>query len=186
MKGIQKGLEIPNISKEQYTELKRYSTDTSFIRSVACFTYSYNGKEWGGYTLTDRTGTYNYVRQRTNYYNKLRQNDTFMKTTFTLQDYKTLNPLGSLIYCDPPYRGTTGYGSNAFDHDEFWDTMRKWSLQEGNTVFISEYQAPSDFHCIGSSKKYSTLSRKSERSIRTEKLFVYTGSPNLKIENGSY
>ena len=40
-----------------------------------------------------------------------------------------------LIYCDPPYQHTTGYSTGGFDHDKFWDTMRKWS--KNNYIFIS-------------------------------------------------
>ena len=147
------------------------SKEISFKRAVACFTYSYNGKEWGGYTPTDSTGQYNYVQQRANYYKKLRHNDTFMRTKFTVKDYRKLKPKESLVYCDPPYHGTTGYGKNEFDHTEFWDMMRKWS--KNNIVFISEYKAPKDFKCVGFAKKHSTLSGSPERSVRKEKLFLH-------------
>lgn len=40
----------------------------------------------------------------------------------------------SVVYCDPPYRGTADYGGE-FDHDKFLD----WCHKQTEPVFISEY-----------------------------------------------
>jgi DNA adenine methylase len=64
-------------------------------------------------------------------------------TYFDCKDYRELNPEGYIIYCDPPYEGTTQYSKKLvgdFDTNEFWSIMRKWS--NNNKVFISEYNAP--------------------------------------------
>jgi len=45
-----------------------------------------------------------------------------------------------VIYCDPPYAGTTGY-SVPFDRDAFIERVCAWSLA-GATVFVSEYDFP--------------------------------------------
>ena len=49
--------------------------------------------------------------------------------------------------------------------------MRKWS--KNNYVFISEYNAPKDFIKLSSKKKFSTLSGKGSKDLRTEKLFAH-------------
>jgi site-specific DNA-adenine methylase len=49
----------------------------------------------------------------------------------------------SLIYCDPPYRGTAEY-LNSFDHDKFWS----WVRNQKEPVFVSEYTAPSDMKVL--------------------------------------
>jgi DNA adenine methylase len=48
-------------------------------------------------------------------------------------------PLDAIIYLDPPYKGTTGYGQ-AFDHEAFYTLMRRWA--EFCPVFVSEYSLP--------------------------------------------
>lgn len=53
---------------------------------------------------------------------------------------------GDVIYCDPPYRGTTGY-SVMFDSDDFWTTATAWS-DAGARVFVSEYAAPPGWDVI--------------------------------------
>ena len=75
-----------------------------------------------------------------------------------------------LIYCDPPYKDTSGYSTGAFNHDEFWDKMREWSLT--NYVFISEESAPPDFTAVWEKQKRRTLSMKNPTK-KVEKLFVY-------------
>lgn len=64
--------------------------------------------------------------------------------------YDTFDPKGMLIYCDPPYRGNKVSNDTFenFDHDRFWNVMRKWSKK--NIVVISEKQAPKDFISIWS------------------------------------
>jgi DNA adenine methylase len=170
LKGIQNNKKIPIISRSKYYILK-YQTIITFERAIACFCYSYNGKEWGGYAPKDKSGLHNYVKQRTNYYKKLQNNSIFLKTKITCKDYTKLKPKNSLIYCDPPYEGTASYGSNDFDNDKFWNYMRNWS--KNNFVFISEYKAPSDFVCVGSCVKRSTIAGNGSKDERIEKLFIH-------------
>lgn len=47
-----------------------------------------------------------------------------------------------VLYCDPPYRGTTGYpGAPSFSHDRFYTIVQQWAAV-GVPVFISEYSCP--------------------------------------------
>jgi len=55
-------------------------------------------------------------------------------------------PALSIIYCDPPYRGTSGYG-NTFNHNLFYDWCRLQKAK-GHTIYISEYNMPKDFKCV--------------------------------------
>ena len=78
-------------------------------------------------------------------------------------DYSDYTPQGKLIYCDPPYQNTTGYRGdngkrNEFDHEKFWNTIREWS--KTNWVFVSEYNAPSDFVCVNKYEMKSNLRSK--------------------------
>ena len=57
-------------------------------------------------------------------------------------------PQGSLVYYDPPYRGTSSYATaKGFDHYRFYDWARQMK-RDGHTVFISEYDMPGDFSCV--------------------------------------
>jgi DNA adenine methylase len=173
--GIQKGVKIPPISKKRYEILKAKYNDNSFERAIACFCYSYGGKAWGGYFPEYRSPTRydNYVKQRINYYDALRENETFKKTEIECWSYLDIHPSQKfIIYCDPPYRGTTGYRVNAarteddvFNHDLFWETMRKWSAK--NYVFISEYSAPDDFIEISTRVEYLFAHKSVVRRVRS-------------------
>ncbi len=70
----------------------------------------------------------------------------------------------SVIYCDPPYKGTAEY-LNKFDHDKFW----QWVREQKNPVFVSEYQAPQDIKTIIAIRHKKTNSQTTTDSV--EKLF---------------
>ena len=171
LKSIQKNDPIPNISRGEYTRLKKSSKKKSLRHAVAAFTYSYNGKEWGGYTKRSKDGKRCYPCERKKYYEKLRTNSTFMNTKLSICDYTKLKPKGKLIYCDPPYANSTEYGDYIFNTDVFWETMRQWS--KNNIVFISEYIAPSDFECVSSSTKHMSIAGKGSNGKRLECLFMH-------------
>ena len=60
--------------------------------------------------------------------------------TVTTEDYKALTfERGGIIYCDPPYKSTKGYGRE-FDFAGFYS----WCEHQANPVFISEYTMPED------------------------------------------
>ena len=64
----------------------------------------------------------------------------------------------SLIYCDPPYRGTKQYGtSKDFCHEKFFAWCREM-VKNGHTIFVSEYDAPEDFICVWEKEAKSSLS----------------------------
>ena len=74
-------------------------------------------------------------------------------------------------YCDPPYENTASYKAvDKFNHQEFWEWCRTKS-KEGHTVFISEYNAPSDFECIW--EKEISKTNPKQKVNKTEKLFKY-------------
>jgi hypothetical protein len=73
----------------------------------------------------------------------------------------------------PPYEGTTQY-RDEFDHAKFWEWTRRRSRT--HSVYVSEYEAPSDFECVWQSDATSSLSANSagggsKKSI--ERLFTF-------------
>jgi DNA adenine methylase len=82
-------------------------------------------------------------------------------------------PDNSIIYCDSPYEGTTEY-KDKFDHDSYFDWCREMT-KKGHQVFISEYNAPSDFKCIWQQELNVSVSRNGKQKTAIEKLFIYNG-----------
>lgn len=78
-------------------------------------------------------------------------------------------PSDSVVYCDPPYRGTGGYRkAKHFNYDRFYE----WALRQNVPVFVSEYAMPEDFVEVASWQKRCTM-KSAEHALRTtEKLFV--------------
>jgi DNA adenine methylase len=89
------------------------------------------------------------------------------------RDYRCLRiPDRSIIYCDPPYSGTTRYAQKYFDHDYFWEWVRR-KARDGHRVYVSEYSAPDDFHCVWSKKTVSSLDRDTGSKENIERLYVH-------------
>ncbi len=78
----------------------------------------------------------------------------------------------SIIFCDPPYHGTTQYMSNkknAFSHEKFYD----WVESQKELVLITEYSMPKDrFVKVWECKKNCSLSSNKNANLRKECLFV--------------
>ena len=86
-------------------------------------------------------------------------------------DYRLLDiPCGALVYCDPPYKGTSGYNGEEFDHAAFWNWCRK--IIRTNVLAVSEYSAPSDFVSVWKKNKICTYGAKSNKRT-VEQLFIH-------------
>ena len=127
-----------DFTEDDYKQLRH--SDRYRHKGYAGFAFSYGGKWLGGW-CRDSKGKRDYVAEA--YKNALKQSPKIQGVHFILSSYWDLEiPPNSLIYCDPPYAGTTKYKSD-FDHNHFWKWCRQ-KAKEGHTVFVSEYDAPSD------------------------------------------
>jgi DNA adenine methylase len=148
-KALQKGWKPPlSCSLKEYNRLKDSpsSAKRAFIGIVA----SYGTVFFNGYRL-NYTDKKDYLREGYNSLMKvvpMMKNVDFMKST----SYDEWDPKGYLIYCDPPYINNKLKSKyfQKFDHNYFWDVMRKWS--KNNIVIISETMAPNDFKEIWCAK----------------------------------
>lgn len=104
------------------------------------------------------------------------------KTYFSAKSYDGLEmPENSLIYCDPPYINTAGYGVE-FDHSKFYD----WCRAQKELVLISEYTMPDDFIPIWRKNKCVLLCSGGAKKAE-EKLFIHESKmPLLYKRNGGY
>lgn len=163
-RALQRGRKFPErITEEEYYHIKENKTEDSALAGFVGFGCSYGGKWWGGLA-------------------RERRGDNFCKAPnisivglehaeFICLDYRdVVIPPNSTVYCDPPYKATTGYSTGAFDHKAFWEYMRK--ISKNNNVFISEENAPEDFVCVWQKPLRRQIDNQGENTfVRTEKLF---------------
>lgn len=111
------------------------------------FMASRNGRFFdGGYSGHNAKGR-DYISE--NIRNTSRQIPFLMGVEWQCGSYECISmPKASLVYYDPPYKGTYGYStSKNFDHDRFYDWARQMK-RDGHIIYVSEYQMPGDFCCI--------------------------------------
>ena len=80
----------------------------------------------------------------------------------------------SIIYCDPPYKNTTGY-LKEFDHDRFW----QWVKKQSQPVFVSEYDAPKDIKTLMALRN----KKAKEKNVSVEKLFGNEAAVEVLFSN---
>ena len=170
LEAVQNGQELPeHITKDEYIAVKTNKDNyPDWYVGFVGFVSSFRAKFFGGYSgyYTTKTGIQrNYIKERIN--NILKQNLDGIKLVCSSYDALDI-PANSIIYCDPPYNGTTKY-KDSFDSDAFWQWCRD-KAKEGHTVYVSEYNAPEDFKCIWEKQINSNLGGTSKTA--TEKLFT--------------
>ena len=157
-KALQQGWTPPNECSEiKYNELKydsKNSPERGFIGVVA----SWSGIFFHAYRLKYAKGKKNFMDE--GYRGIMKVVPIVKNVEFSIGSYDEHSPENMLIYCDPPYLGNKLGNKNHsffrnFDHDKFWDIMRKWSTN--NIVIISESNAPSDFKKVWSSESSTII-----------------------------
>ena len=169
-RAIQKGWIPPEVvSESEYLWLKNNKTKVlPRLVGFVGFGCSYSGKWFGGFARSQKGPQRNYAAESQR--NLLKQAKKISGIIIQNKDYSQITlPAKSIIYCDPPYQGTTKY-STEFDYKRFWDWCRA-KTEGGHTVFISEYNAPADFECIWNKKVNNTLVQQTGSKQGVEKLF---------------
>ena len=148
-KSLQEGWVPPGIiSNDEYLKIKNNKEDypCNLVGFVG-FGCSYSGKWFGGYARgkNKKGNDRNYCDESKR--NVLKQVKNIKEVIIYNKNYYELEiPYNSIIYCDPPYQNTTKYNTD-FDHKIFWGWVRNMS-NKGHQVYVSEYNAPSDFICL--------------------------------------
>lgn len=163
-------LDLPdNFSEELWIKLKA-SPSPNELKAVAGYGMSYGGQYFSGYIQKHSSNSgRDFYKEFKNSILKIKKQLQRREIEYYNKNYYDFKPVNMLIYCDPPYKNTTGYKVGKFDSDMFWNIMREWS--KNNHVFISEEEAPDDFEVIWEQDKRRTLNSK-VREHKTEKLFV--------------
>lgn len=158
-----------SVSEEEYKSYKGSSPQsiTSWIR----FECSFGSKFENGFARAKDGKNYAGIGHRS----ALKQSPKIQNVEFICDSYENLDFENCLIYCDPPYAGTSGYKTGDFDRDKFFDWCRNQAKK--NIVFVSEYNVPDDFECVwqGEIKTNFASQRKKATHNAVEKLFVLKG-----------
>ena len=170
--------DIPEeITKEHYYDVKNNQSNyEEWYVGLIGFCGSFSAKFWGGYATQGNNPKYKKTPFNESRNNIIKQSVNLKDIKFECKDYKDLGNLsGYVIYCDPPYKGSTGYKSK-FNHDEYYDWLRKMTIQ--NIVLISEYEMPDDFECIWEKDILCQVSKQNklksdDSNKRCEKLFIH-------------
>ena len=144
------------------------------------FLCSFGSKFFGGYARGKNNNgeARNYAME--SYKNLNKQAPNLKNIHFKCCSFLDINKVkGYVIYCDPPYRGTTKYATDEFPYEEFYNWCREMS--KDNIVLISEYNMPNDFECIWSKETLAnfdsnrTKEDNEDKNKRVEKLFICKG-----------
>lgn len=186
------GYDFPKtITKESYSEYRSKFNEIGFsgfgdtleeaMIGWIGFMGSFNGRFFdGGYSGHNVKGR-DYIGEQIK--NTLSQVQKLQGVKFLCGSYDSFEmPRNSVIYCDIPYKNTKQYSiSKDFNYESFYQWSRLIT-REGNSVFISEYQAPDDFVCIW--KKQVTNAMNTNNTYNpTEKLFVHESIANKYMSN---
>lgn len=176
---LQKGWKPPEvISEAEYIKVKdnKENFPEHYVGYVG-FHATFGAKYFDGYARGFKAdGVTPRILSNEAYRNTIKQIPYLKEVEFICCDYDEFSQIyNSVIYCDPPYEDTTKYSTNKFDYNKFWNWCREMS--KTNYVYISSYEAPTDFKRIwqketlvnfASKRKSTGLQRK-----RVEKLFIY-------------
>lgn len=159
-----------DVSEKEYRELR--DSEPSALRGFVGHGCSFGGKWFGGYARGSVGRNYASAASRS----LMSMTPDLSRATFLRRDYRDCTPdidANTVVYCDPPYAGTTGYkGTDPFDHSEFWSTCRTWA-DAGALVFVSEYSCPGEVGlCVWSRQQNNGVGKLGTAKSRPiEKLF---------------
>ena len=132
-----------DVSKELYYYIKTSTTCPDWLKGFVGFGCSFAGKWWGGYGECERG--YNYAKGSGNSIG--RKMVGLKDVLFVCGDYFdiVMPATQSVVYCDIPYKNTTGYSytsssNGTFNHTQLYEWCYKMKAQ-GHIVLVSEYES---------------------------------------------
>lgn len=169
-KAVQRDWKPPSaVSEDAYALAKQVQDPTDPTTAFLGFGCSFAGKWFGGFARSDDR---NYAANAANSISE--KAPGLRDVILWAADYRRIPYVdGAVVYCDPPYQGTTQYGAvGNFDTAAFWQFMRE--LRDANyTVFVSEYAAPEDFvPVLEIETKLDIRDKSGTKQPRVERLFT--------------
>lgn len=176
-KELQSGWIPPtNLTQEEYQYIKENKEDKPYLTGFVGFGCSFAGKWFGGYARTSVDRNENFCLS--SHRSCLSKIGKMLNVSFNNGDYLSVDiPIGSLVYCDIPYKNATPYCKNEvgiFNHDEFYQWVRDNS--DKYDIYISEYlkNVPDDFEIVWTYRSNKEIRDKDGiRQPTTEVLMKY-------------
>ena len=177
-KALQEGWIPPEIiTEEDYKQARTNQDKEPHVAGFVGFACSFAGKFWGGYARDKKGGGEgNYALRGKN--SILKKMETLKDAKFMCKDFLELDFENTIIYADPPYKGTTSYYKKIlgeFPYDKFLDWIKQQS--EENIVLVSEYKhnVPEDATILLEIPSKTSIRDKGGNVIETvEVLFTYS------------
>lgn len=181
LKYVQKNADqLPEtISEDEYIRVKNNKDDYDpWYVGLVGFCATFGAKYFGGYARamkSDRVTPRDMPNEAIR--NLIRQSPNLENIKFSNASYETYlkykNIKNCVIYCDIPYKDTTEYKTDSFDHERFYEWC-KTMKSRGNTVLISEYNMPEQHFKVIWQKEHSTIVSlgDNKHSKRIEKLYI--------------
>ena len=173
-RALQAGWDPPNtLTREEWEAAKRLP-DSDPLKAFAGFGCSFRGLYFSGYAGGYVGPVSNHGAQAAAAVLRLDfQRLRGREVEFHCASFLDLPIVeGALLYCDPPYLGTTGYaGTPPFDYTAFVRRVQEWA--EVGPVLVSEYQFPVG-RVVWEKDRAKKLAVTGERAV--EKLFLI-GAP---------
>lgn len=138
LRAVRDGWDPPcEVSEQRYADLRRAGDWRDPETAFAAFGCSFGAKQWGGYARNAKGDNYAERARKS----LLRKRPAMQGVEFAVADYRGA-PVDerSIVYADPPYAGTLGYGVD-FDHDEFYAWCEACAAL-GAVVVVSEFTRP--------------------------------------------
>ena len=173
-KALQNGWKMPNeINEEEYLYIRNNKDENPPLAGFVGFGCSFSGKWFGGYARSNKR---NYCLNAKN--SNIKKMSSLQDVVFYNKDYQNVEiPIGSLVYCDIPYKNTTQYCKSEvgeFNHEEFYQWVRNNS--DKYDIYISEYKenTPNDFEIVWEKKsKKDIRDKNNDRKNTIEVLMKY-------------
>jgi DNA adenine methylase len=152
------------MTRAEYDRLRAADGD-DMLTALTAFGASWGGKKWGGFAAG---GGRDYFAEGVRSWRRKfdAMSSASLVTSECLPYWRVVPPAGSVVYCDPPYAGTTGYRSGEFDHARFF----AWCEAQTVPVFVSEFSAPEHWRVVFE-RDVSRSMRSADGSSMPEKLF---------------
>ena len=148
---LRNGWQPPDrVSEKMHADYKRRQPPDDPLTAFIGFGCSFGGWYFAVYA---RGGGYNFaLASKKSCLSKIEVVDR-PRVVIRRSDYRRVHPKNAVMYLDPPYvapgRPKVHSHTGNFIIEEFWDYARRMVVNR-NTVIISGFEAPTDFHAIHS------------------------------------
>lgn len=169
------------VPEEMYHDVKKSYIDRDGMYEDYVIGYvgtcaSFGGAWFNGYARFNPKKNEDHIKEAYRGLKKQVESFKHLDTTeFICDTYLNFVPSGNdVVYCDPPYASTKKYESD-FDNEAFWAWVRE-NDGRSKRMYVSEYQAPSDFRCIwekGKKDGMAATKQGDKQNTKIERLFVH-------------